>query len=103
MHTNTFGIANQIAGTLHKVYSIAHGSGVVLIIKDSDDQLYEINIAPAKFGKYFEDIKKFLMKSPNPQDKTILQKLKSQEAKGSMPIENWPTEIGPDSENNKIN
>lgn len=92
--TNTTGIANQIESVLNKVYSTgAGGSGIALVVRDSDGQLYEIDIKPAKLGTHKDQIQHELMLSERDEDKELLRELYGAEASGSKSYEDWPTDL----------
>lgn len=93
MWSNTSGIADTISRSLNKVYSIYHGSGTALLVKDTDGQLYEIDVRPAHLGKNKDAIRKFLMQSENPQDKDTFYDLELQSARRSKSYD-WPTDTG---------
>ena len=91
MWSNTTGIANQIESVLDKVYSAGAGAnGTAIIVRDSDGQLYEIDIKPAKFGTHKDELQQYLMKSDRKEDKDLLREMFQQEASGTKQIEDWP-------------
>lgn len=93
MWSNTSGIADAISRNLNKVYSVFHGSGTALLVKDQDGQLYEIDIRPAQHGTNKDAIRRFLMQSENPQDKDTFYDLELQSARRSKPLD-LPTDMG---------
>lgn len=91
--SDTYGISDQISKALgNKVYSIMHGSGTAIWIKHSDGKIYEIDIRPSNLGSHQETAEKFIRNSENEDNKFTMQEMKSQQARGQRPIENWPTE-----------
>ena len=90
MQSNTQGISNNISSVTNKVYSISHGSGTALLIKDADGQLYEVDVRPAHLGNHKDTFRRLLMQSENEQDKQTFYESERQSAQRSNPID-FPT------------